>query len=349
MNPEPRFSIIIPTFNRAELLTQALDSALAQTYPGLEIIVSDNNSTDTTAAGMERYQGTARLRYHRNTTNLGMVGNWRQALRDLATGDFFLILSDDDYLVDPDYLARAARLLQEHPEVVLVYGEGWILDTLTGQRTELRLPFREVEPGPVIFASRDSVAPQDFILCNVLFHRGLSLELDAFCNPLDLCCDSELFLKLCLCGQVGVLKGMACLYRLHGGNLIKTIRADPDLLAASVNMFLAPLRMALARGCLSATERATFERTTRTVVMNTLLTMLKHHPARYPTFLAELRATAPVPLAPIPAQAPDAAVPALPRPAIGQVAPQRPAAALPPGPGPAPTPEGGARPGPRGP
>jgi len=291
--PEPRLSILIPTFNRAEMLVEAVDSALAQTYPNLEIIVSDNASTDGTAAVMARYQGEPRLRYHRNETNLGMVGNWRQAVRDLATGEFFLLLSDDDSLLDPDYLARAARLIQAHPEVVLVYGEGWLLDTLTGERKELRLPFQEVEAGPGVFASRNTVSPQDFILCNVLFHRGLSMELDAFSDPLDLCCDSELFLKLCLFGQVGVLKGMASLYRLHGGNLIKTVQANPDLLAHSVNMYLAPHRLALDKGILSAPERAAFERTARTALMRAVLAMREHHPARYRGFIADLRAAAP--------------------------------------------------------
>ena len=289
---EPRLSLIIPTFNRAGMLAEALDSALAQTYPHLEIIVSDNASTDGTAELMARYQDP-RLRYHRNPTNLGMVGNWRQALRDLATGDFFLLLSDDDCLLEPDYLARAARLIQDHPDVVVVYGEGWLLDTLTDRRTELRLPFQEVAPGPVVFASRNTVSPQDFILCNVLFHRRLALELDAFADPLDLCCDSELFLKLCLFGQVGVLKGLSALYRLHGGNLIKTVQANPGLLAHSVNMYLAPHRLALDKGVLSAPQRAAFERTARTALMRTVLAMREHHPGRYRAFVADLRATAP--------------------------------------------------------
>jgi glycosyltransferase involved in cell wall biosynthesis len=289
---EPRLSLIIPTFNRAGMLAEALDSALAQTYPHLEIIVSDNASTDGTAELMARYQDP-RLRYHRNSDNLGMVGNWRQAIRDLASGDFFLLLSDDDCLLEPDYLARAAQLIQDHPDVVVVYGEGWLLDTLTDQRTELRLPFQEVEPGPVVFASRNTVSPQDFILCNVLFHRRLALELDAFADPLDLCCDSELFLKLCVFGQVGVLKGRSALYRLHGGNLIKTIQGNPDLLAHSMNMYLAPHRLALDKGVLSARQRSAFESTARIALMRSVLVMREHHPDRYRAFVASLRATAP--------------------------------------------------------
>jgi glycosyltransferase involved in cell wall biosynthesis len=289
----PRISVLIPTYNRAAMLAEAVDSALAQSWPNLEIIVSDNASTDGTAEVMARYRGEPRLRYHRNPANLGAVGNFRQAIRDLATGDFFVLLSDDDCLLDSDYLAKAARIIQDHPKVVMVYGEGYLLDMHTGQRTELRLPFREVEPGTRVFASRNRIHPQDFTMCNVLFHRILTMELDAFSDPRDLCCDSELFLMLCLCGEVGVVKGMVSLYRWHGANLVKTVQGDPDLMIHSLNLFIRPYRMALDKGTLSPRERADFERTARTAFMHTLLIMLDRHPSRYPDLVDVLRRSVP--------------------------------------------------------
>jgi len=290
----PKISIIIPTFNRVLMLAEALDSALAQTYERLEIIVSDNASSDGTGELLARYQHDPRLRCHRNPVNLGMVGNWRQAVRDLATGDFFLILSDDDCLLDPDYLARAARLIQEHPDLVLVHAEGYLLDTRTGHRSELRLPYAEVESGTRVFSMRCQIAPQDFTLCNVLFHRRLALELDAFADPQDLCCDSELFLNLCLCGRVGVVKGFVSLYRLHGDNLINTVRGDAGLLAHSIRMFLNPHRLALAKGDVPPAELKAFERTARASLMQTLLAMYEHHPDRYPAFVSWLREESPL-------------------------------------------------------
>jgi glycosyltransferase involved in cell wall biosynthesis len=289
----PRISLIIPTFNRAAMLAEAVASALAQTWPNLEIIVSDNASEDATAELMAGFQGDPRLRYHRNPTNVGMVGNWRQAVRDLATGDFFLILSDDDLLLDPDYLAKVARIIREHPEVVLVYGEGYVLDTQTDTRRELRLPFAEVQPGGHILATRNQIRPQDFVLCNVVFHRRLALELDAFSDPLDLSCDSELFLNLCLFGQVGVVKGFASLYRLHGGNLIKTVHGNADFLAHSMRMYVHPYRRALERGTLTGRELAAFERIFRTALMRTMLVMLERHPARFEEFMADMKSAAP--------------------------------------------------------
>ncbi|MFY7907629.1 MAG: glycosyltransferase family 2 protein, partial [Burkholderiaceae bacterium] len=76
----PELSIVIPTFNRADMLGQALASALAQQDVDLEVVVSDNASTDHTAAVVAAHAGNPRLRYFRNETNLGMVANWRLAI-----------------------------------------------------------------------------------------------------------------------------------------------------------------------------------------------------------------------------------------------------------------------------
>lgn len=287
-----RISILIPTFNRSGLLAKAVESALAQTYPDLEVLVSDNASTDDTATVMARFEGDPRLHYLRNAQNIGMVPNWRQLLLR-ATGDCFLLLSDDDELIDPEYLKKATDLLQRHEDMVLVYANGYILDTRTGLRRELRLPFQEVENGSRVFANRDRVKPQDFTLCNVIFRRALALDLEAFSNPHNICCDSELFLNSCLFGKVGVIQNFVSLYRVHSGNLIATIDGNFDLLAHRLDMYLNPLRLAEKRNCLSKQEREAFEWVMRRMVRRTLLTICANHRARYPEFLAYLESRRP--------------------------------------------------------
>ncbi len=194
----PRVTVVIPTFNRQAMLLEAVQSALAQRYGSFEVLVSDNASEDGTREAMAAFAADPRFRYVRNATNLGMVGNWRSAVFEHARGEFFLLLSDDDVLLDPGYLAKAMALVDRNPGLVMVYANGYVLDEATGRRTELRLPFAEVERGITIFAARDRILPQDFTLCNVLFRRSLAMELGAFGDPFNICCDSELFLKSCL-------------------------------------------------------------------------------------------------------------------------------------------------------
>ncbi len=105
----PLFSIGIPTYNRSGLLRRSLTSALNQTYDNVEIIVSDNASTDDTEY-VVREIGDGRVRYHRNESNLGMVSNFAK-LVELAHGEYFSWLQDDDVL-HKEFAERAARGLE---------------------------------------------------------------------------------------------------------------------------------------------------------------------------------------------------------------------------------------------
>lgn len=115
----PRLTIVIPTVNRASLVGRALDSAIAQTYDDLEIIVSNNGSTDGTRALLDRYEGTPRLRiFHREKTiPVNPHGNF---LLDQTRGEFFLGLSDDDWL-EPTFAEKVIALYDRHPEISFVW------------------------------------------------------------------------------------------------------------------------------------------------------------------------------------------------------------------------------------
>lgn len=258
MNPEPLVSIIIPTFNRADLLREAVDSALAQTYPNLEIILADNASTDGTPALAAGYAKDARFRYVRNAGNIGMVRNWRKSLYEHAAGEWFLILSDDDLLVDPGYIKDAVALIGEFPKTALVYANGYL--RAGGRDTPTALPFARNQDGKKIFLTRNAVEPQDFMLCNVLFNRPLALKLGAFSNEHDIACDSELFLKSCLSGDVGFIRKPVSVYRLHDNNLLRHYSRDAALLVNHVEAFVSPYEMAVESGRFTGPELALWRR-----------------------------------------------------------------------------------------
>jgi hypothetical protein len=114
----PRLTIAIPTVNRAALVDRAIESALAQSYPDIEIIVSDNGSTDETSKVIERYSNCGlRTFRHPRTMSAGKHGRF---LIEQAKGEFFLGLSDDDFL-EPDFAAEALAAFDRHPELAFVY------------------------------------------------------------------------------------------------------------------------------------------------------------------------------------------------------------------------------------
>ena len=115
---QPLVSIGIPTYNRAEsYLPLALDSALSQDYPNLEIIVSDNASTDGTEAFL-RSKEDSRIRYFRHPESIGGANNFNFCVKK-AKGVYFLLLHDDD-LVDPDFVSVCMRALEGRRNIGVV-------------------------------------------------------------------------------------------------------------------------------------------------------------------------------------------------------------------------------------
>lgn len=108
-----RLTIGIPTYNRAGLLERAIRCAIAQTTPGVEILVSDNASTDATGEVARSFGD--RVRYHRNERNLGAWGNFAR-IAELATGDAVAWLQDDDFL-HREFAGRAIDAFRQSADV----------------------------------------------------------------------------------------------------------------------------------------------------------------------------------------------------------------------------------------
>jgi glycosyltransferase involved in cell wall biosynthesis len=115
---EPTFSFGIPVYNGEKTIRRTVESALAQSYRDIEVIVTDNLSTDSTGEICTRIaQRDPRLRYVRNRENLGQNGNFTEVAR-LARGEFFRWLGDDDW-VDQEYVEACLNAFAENPDAVL--------------------------------------------------------------------------------------------------------------------------------------------------------------------------------------------------------------------------------------
>jgi glycosyltransferase involved in cell wall biosynthesis len=102
-------------------MRQALDSVLSQSYDNLEVIISDNCSTDGTASiGREYVQRDSRVRYHRNDTNVGLTCNLRRVL-ELASGEYFMWACADD-IRPPDTVEKCLKALLNNEGAIMAYG-----------------------------------------------------------------------------------------------------------------------------------------------------------------------------------------------------------------------------------
>ncbi len=123
----PRVSVGMPVYNGAAYLEAAIESVLSQTMPDLELIISDNASTDDTEqicrAAAQRDQ---RVRYLRLGRNVGANRNYN-VVAQLARAPLFKWAAHDD-LCAPTYLERCLRLLDDHPDAVLAHSRVTLID-----------------------------------------------------------------------------------------------------------------------------------------------------------------------------------------------------------------------------
>jgi glycosyltransferase involved in cell wall biosynthesis len=125
-SPLPLVSIGLPVYNEAHFIDSTLTSLRAQDYPQLEIIISDNASTDDTLAICERHaREDARIRLERTDTNRGATENFLHVLR-LAQGEYFMWAGGHD-LWTPNFVSACATRLEHFPNADLAYGSScWI-------------------------------------------------------------------------------------------------------------------------------------------------------------------------------------------------------------------------------
>lgn len=121
----PLISVIIPTYNRPAYLKDAIASVVSQTYPHLEIIVSDDCSDESPEAIIAAFNDP-RLRLRRNPKNLGIGLNSTHAFTE-ARGKYVAALNDDD-LWEKHFLERLVHPLEANPEAVLAFCDYYVID-----------------------------------------------------------------------------------------------------------------------------------------------------------------------------------------------------------------------------
>ncbi len=232
----PRVSVIVPTFNRARLLRAALDSALAQTLPDLEVIVVDDGSTDDTTAVLAAV-GDARLRCLQQA-HRGVSAAVNRGLA-VARGAYVARLESDDLWL-PDLLALLVAVLDARPEVGVAYAKGQPMDA-AGR------PLPQTHGMPQRFAddALRSMVYEDFT-CNVatLARRASVERAGGYDESLPANEDWDLWLRIAAHDQFAFVDRVLARFRLHDGN--RTGPASP-LFRAVLDTRTRPLDKLFAR------------------------------------------------------------------------------------------------------
>jgi len=160
----PFFTIVIPTYNRADLLPEAIQSVLNQSFQDFEIIVVDNFSSDNTPEIMAQFQGDARIRYFRNEKNMERAFSRNVGLHN-GTGTFLTLLDSDDVMY-PDCLEDAYQYVQAHPETRVFHNLYEMID-------QEGKPSKPIQLAPLVNQYKQ-ICQGNFISCiGVFLHRDV--------------------------------------------------------------------------------------------------------------------------------------------------------------------------------
>jgi glycosyltransferase involved in cell wall biosynthesis len=256
----PRVSVVVAAYNAEEWVGEAVESALAQTMPDLELVVVDDASRDRTADVVAEIPDP-RLRLVRNATNLGQARNWNRGV-GLSRAPFVKFLCADDAL-RPDCLERMLEVAERQPELGLVFsrrtiqvgpgdpaGAAW-------RRTYERIHenfggLAPVNSGRALF---DALAregfPDNWIgePTSVLMRREFFDRLGGFHPEIRCPVDFELWLRALFHSAVGFVDEPVATYRLVADSitrvsanegsrwldrlwLLESLRDDPQIRAA---------------------------------------------------------------------------------------------------------------------
>jgi len=214
----PLVSIIITSYNRADVISRAIESAIVQDYPNLEIIISDNHSSDHSMNIINRYANDSRIKIFQNPANIGMIPNFKRATIELAQGEFITYVSSDDYLCDSHFVYDAIRLINKYPDVLLVFGklrQVTMNKETVGETDEKPFWQKEFFPGKEVFLRFTENSWLSWAAC--MLKRKELIDLKPF-DDHNTGKDAEINLKLLLLGNACFINRICYEQVIHFNN-----------------------------------------------------------------------------------------------------------------------------------
>ena len=216
MSHKPLISFCLFTYNQASFIAQAIDGAFAQTYENMEIIISDDGSSDETWSIVEKksklYQGPHKLTINRNKVNMGVAAHVNK-LVSMSHGDIVVIAAGDDISL-PSRASRIADAFESHTDAMMVESlENKI--TPNGKCTEL-----SSFSGQMKYVDSDPNRVVEHFPCFkgavLAYRRRVFTEF----GPLPADCWAEdiiLSMRACMLGKVVRIEEPLIYYRTAGG------------------------------------------------------------------------------------------------------------------------------------
>ena len=207
----PLVTIITPTYNRADLLPETINSIISQDYPNIEYIVLDDGSTDRTQELLRGYGDALHWVHH---PNMGQPRTVNRGL-EMARGEIIGLVSSDDPLL-PGAISALVQVLQEHPDVLVVYPDWDVIDEHGDVLSHIdtfeysyvdMVRFHHTYPGPC-----------------TLFRRSVVEQIGGYDPTLRFTPDYDFFLRAGLLGPFRRVPRTLATYRFHATTITQSER-----------------------------------------------------------------------------------------------------------------------------
>ncbi len=249
----PKVSIIIITYNQIHFIDDTLKSAIEQDYENLEVVVTDDGSTDGTAKVIEDYAKRFPLRVKAETggPNLGITGNSNRGLRH-CTGEFVALQGGDDILL-PGKITEQVKWFSHSEKRVLCYHDAEIFESTSNKKI---CNYSQIAPLISGYGAESIIARMRLGAGTTVMVRRNAIPKDGFDARLPMVSDWKFQID-CLAsgGEYGYIEGVYARYRRHRGN--SRLRAakqyyldclkTTDIVEADYPQYISACRKARAR------------------------------------------------------------------------------------------------------
>lgn len=213
-----KVSIIIPSYNQAQYIAEAINGAIKQDYHELEIIVADDISSDNTKDVVKEFLNDKRIKFFVNNKNLGRTGNYKWALNNYASGDYVLFNDCDDYLIDYSYISKCMKLIEQGSDMVFSNNKTFIEDKNLFIENKVNDDLPLTFEGNYLFINYFKYYIPH-LTC--LYNRKKAIELDFYRENI-ISSDWESLLRYIPGKKISYIKSYIGVWRKHSSNASKS-------------------------------------------------------------------------------------------------------------------------------
>jgi glycosyltransferase involved in cell wall biosynthesis len=213
-----RVSVVLPVYNGARYLEEAVRSVLAQEHDGFELLLCDDASRDRSAELLARFASDPRVRVLRNDQNLGLFPTLNRLLRE-ARADRIRLFAQDDVMY-AGCLVEEERFLEAHPEVAMCY---CAFDTLDERSDVVRKAPEDRTPDVLLPEQASELmfyyGSLTGNIANITLKRATLKAVGAFREDLRVSGDFDLLVRIAECHRIGFVRTPLIGLRAHAGQL----------------------------------------------------------------------------------------------------------------------------------